>query len=136
MNTILLLLVFLLISSQTYISYIIFLLTMIEIVLLIFLLGNYYLSLIYLMIYIGSIAILFIYILMVLSIIDKDNSNSILLFSTSLIIGASIFLLGTEIPYYSQVYNILNISYEIYNHILIPISILLFLSMIFAIRSI
>nr|YP_010554965.1 NADH dehydrogenase subunit 6 [Amoeboaphelidium protococcarum]UYP50897.1 NADH dehydrogenase subunit 6 [Amoeboaphelidium protococcarum]UYP50920.1 NADH dehydrogenase subunit 6 [Amoeboaphelidium protococcarum] len=132
MNTLLLLLLFLLVSSRTYISYITFLLAMVEIVLLILLLGNYYLSLVYLMIYVGSIAILFIYILMVLSIIEP-SAESYLLFLLPFI---TISILGISIPYYSEISNILTISYQIYSSLIIPIGILLFLAMIFAIRSI
>jgi hypothetical protein len=75
MNSLLLLLLLILIGSHTYVSYITFLLCMIHLVLYIFLLGNYYLSLIYFMIYLGSIAILFVYILMVLSIISSHRQG-------------------------------------------------------------
>jgi NADH:ubiquinone oxidoreductase subunit 6 (subunit J) len=108
---------------------------MIHIVLYIFLLGNYYLALIYLIIYIGSIAILFIYILMVLSIVNTNYYGYILFLLPFITI--SIIILGINIPIYEiNIFNIKSISYEIYSTLLIPIAFILFLAMIFAIKSI
>lgn len=135
MNSLLLLFLLLIISSQTYLSYIIFLLCMIHIVLYIFWLGNYYLALIYLMIYIGSIAILFIYILMVLSIVSYNNYGYILFILPFITI--SIMILGIYFPYYNNIINnILILSYSLYSTLLIPIGLILFIAMVFAIRSI
>jgi hypothetical protein len=135
MNSLLLLFLLLIIYSQTYISYIIFLLCMIHIVLYIFLLGNYYLALIYLTIYIGSIAILFIYILMVLSIVSSSTYGYLLFLLPFITI--SIMILGIYFPYYSLIINnIFNISYSLYSTLLIPIGLILFIAMVFAIRSI
>lgn len=134
MNTLLILLLLLLISSQTYISYIIFLISMIDIILYIILLGNYYLAIIFLIIYIGSIAILFIYILMVLSIISERKSGYLIYILP--IISLGILILGINIPNYLNNYNIINLSYNLFTDLLLPIGLILFLSMIFAIRSI
>jgi hypothetical protein len=133
MNTLLFLFILFILSSNTYISYITFLLCMINIVLGIFLLGNSYLSLIYFIIYVGSIAILFIYILMVLSIISSYRYGYLLFifpFITLSLLGISInnnsFILST----------IHNYSYSIYTSLLIPIGVIIFVALIFAIRSI
>lgn len=135
MNSLLLLLVLLIISSQTYISYIIFLLCMLHVVLYILLLGNFYFALIYLMIYIGSIAILFIYILMVLSIVSYNSSGYILFILP--FISLFITLLGIYIPDYSLIINnLLNISNLLYSNILIPIAFIIFIAMVYSIRSI
>lgn len=135
MNSLLLLLILLIISSQTYISYILFILCMLHIVLYIILLGNFYFGLIYLMIYIGSIAILFIYILMVLSNVSYENSGYILFILP--FISLSIILLGIYIPEYSIIINnILNISNLLYTNILIPIAFIIFIAMVYSIRSI
>lgn len=133
MLSLLIILILLLLSSQTYISYIYFLLSTLLLVISILTLGNYYLGLIYLMIYIGSIAILFIYILMVLSIISSYRYGY-LLFLISFILIYSAF--GTLSLNSEMIYTILNISIEIYSIILIPIALILFIAMIFAIRSI
>lgn len=133
MSTLLLLLILLLLSSQTYVSYILFLMSMILMIFQIFLLGNSYIALIYLMIYIGSIAILFIYILMVLSIINDDRYGY-LLFILPIFIFITLF--GITLPTYSETFNILTLSYSIYTSLLLPIALLLFIAMIFAIRSI
>ena len=132
MNTLLLLYIILIISSQTYISYITFLLCMIHLILYILLLGNYYLSLMYLIIYIGSIAILFIYILMVLSIVSSYRYGYLLFLFPLLSIG----LFGISIQTYGLLFNVVSLAYGIYTTLLIPIAILLFVAMIFAIRSI
>lgn len=132
MNSIIILLVLFLISSQTYISYITFLLCMIHLIFYILLLGNYYLSLIYLIIYVGSIAILFVYILMVLSIITSYRYGYILFILPLIILS----ILGIYIPYHSNLYNILTLSYSIYTSLIIPISLILLIAMIFAIRYI
>lgn len=135
MNSLLLLFLLLIISSQTYIAYIMFLLCMIHIVLYILLLGNYYLAIIYLMIYIGSIAILFIYILMVLSIVSYTNYGYLLFLLPFVVI--SITILGIYMPNYSIIINnILILSYSLYSTLLIPIGLILFIAMVFAIRSI
>jgi hypothetical protein len=132
MNTLLLLYIILIISSQTYVSYITFLLCMIHLILYILLLGNYYLSLMYLIIYIGSIAILFIYILMVLSIVSSYRYGYLLFLFPLLSIG----LFGISIQTYGLLFNVVSLAYNIYTTLLIPIAILLFVAMIFAIRSI
>lgn len=129
----LLLLILLIISSNTYISYISFLLCMIHLVLYILILGNYYLALVYLIIYIGSIAILFIYILMVLSIVGNKNRYGYLLFILPFLF---ISLLGTFFNDNFYIYNILTYSYSIYTELLIPIGLLLLIAMIFAIKYI
>jgi len=98
----------------------------------ILLLGNYYLALIFLMIYLGSIAILFIYILMVLSIISTYKYGYIL-FIISIF---SIFIMGNIIINYDLLTNILYINKELFTILLLPISLILFIAMIFAIRSI
>ena len=135
MNSLLLLFVLLIISSQTYISYILFILCMLHIVLYILLLGNYYFGLIYLMIYIGSIAILFIYILMVLSNVSYETSGYLLFILP--FISLSITLLGIWISDYSIIINnILNISNLLYTNILIPIAFIIFIAMVYSIRSI
>ena len=133
MNSLLLLFLLLILSSNTYVSYITFLLCMIHIVLSIFLLGNSYLSLIYLIIYIGSIAILFIYILMVLSIISSYRYGYLLFmlpFTTLSLLGISINSNN------SIIFNVLTYSYSIYTSLIIPIALILFVAMLFAIRSI
>ena len=132
MNSLLLLFLLLILSSNTYVSYITFLLCMIHIVLSIFLLGNSYLSLIYLIIYIGSIAILFIYILMVLSIISSYRYGYLLF----LLPFTTLSLLGISINSNNLLFNVLTYSYSIYTSLLIPIALILFVAMIFAIRSI
>lgn len=132
MNSLLLLLILILIGSHTYVSYITFLLCMIHLVIYIFLLGNYYLSLIYFMIYLGSIAILFIYILMVLSIISSHRQGY-LVFILPFI---SISLLGLDLDIkMGNTFNLLDLSHLLYQGtLLIPLAILLFVAMIFAIR--
>ncbi len=132
MSILLLFLIFILLSSHTYISYITFLLAMINIVFSIFLLGNHYLSLIYLIIYLGSIAILFIYILMVFSLISSYRLGSILF----LLPLTTISLLGLSWNNNGLIFNILTYSYSISTSLLLPIALLLFIAMIFAIRSI
>jgi hypothetical protein len=132
MNTLLLLYIILIISSQTYVSYITFLLCMIHLILYILLLGNYYLSLMYLIIYIGSIAILFIYILMVLSIVSSYRYGYLLFLFPLFSIG----IFGISIQTYGLLFNVLSLAFNIYTTLLIPIAILLFVAMIFAIRSI
>ncbi len=132
MNTLLLLFILLILSSNTYISYITFLLCMIHLVLNIFLLGNSYLSLIYLIIYIGSIAILFIYILMVLSIISSYRYGYLLF----LLPFITLSLLGIFTTNNGLIFNLLTYSYSIYTSLIIPIALILFVAMIFAIRSI
>ena len=132
MNTLLFLFILFILSSNTYISYITFLLCMINIVLGIFLLGNTYLSLIYFIIYIGSIAILFIYILMVLSIISSYRYGYLLFIFPFITLS----LLGLSINNYSLLFNIHDYSYSIYTSLLIPIGVIIFVALIFAIRSI
>ena len=132
MNTLLFLFILFILSSNTYISYITFLLCMINIVLGIFLLGNYYLSLIYFIIYIGSIAILFIYILMVLSIISSYRYGYLLFILPFITLS----LLGISINNNSLLFNIHDYSYSIYTSLIIPIGIIIFVALIFAIRSI
>lgn len=105
---------------------------MINIVLGIFLLGNYYLSLIYFIIYIGSIAILFIYILMVLSIISSYRYGYLLFILPFITLS----LLGISINNNSLLFNIHDYSYSIYTSLIIPIGIIIFVALIFAIRSI
>lgn len=124
--------IFILLSSHTYFAYILFLLSMLNLVFSILLLGNYYLSLIYIIIYLGSIAILFIYILMVFELISS-NKTGYLLFLIPLSI---ISLLGLWWNNIHLLFNILNYSFIINNELLIPIGILLFVAMIFTIRSI
>lgn len=133
MNIFLFLFILIILSSQTYLCYLIFLLCMIHLVFIILLLGHFYLSLIYLLIYIGSIAILFIYILMVLSIISSYRSGY-LLFLLPIFISFS--LCGFIISFYGNFYTLLNYSYSFYTSLLIPIGLILLISMIFAIRSI
>ena len=132
MISLLIILILLLLSSQTYISYILFLIIMILLILQILILGNYYIGLIYLMIYVGSIAILFIYILMVLSIIGNYQYGYLLFFISLLLF----FIFGTISLTSEIIFNILNLSKGIYSILLLPISLLLFLAMIFSIRSI
>lgn len=135
MNSLLILFILLILSNQTHVSYILFILSIIHIVINIILLGNIYLALIYFFIYIGSIAILFIYILMVLSIISYNNNGYILFILPFITI--SIILLGLYYPINNNiVYNILDLSSNLYNILLLPISLILFITMVFAIRSI
>lgn len=133
MNTLLFLFILLILSSQTYFCYLIFLLCMIHLVFIILLLGHFYLSLIYLIIYIGSIAILFIYILMVLSIVSSYRSGY-LFFILPIIICFS--LCGFSIFLYGNFFTLLNYSYSFYTTLLIPIGFILLIAMIFAIKSI
>jgi hypothetical protein len=86
----------------------------------------------YLIIYIGSIAILFIYILMVLSIVSSYRYGYLLFLFPLLSIG----LFGISIQTYGLLFNVVSLAYGIYTTLLIPIAILLFVAMIFAIRSI
>jgi len=132
MNILLLLFIFLILSSHTYVSYITFLLCMINLVLSIFLLGNSYLSLVYLIIYIGSIAILFIYILMVFSLVSSYRSGYLLF----LLPFTTLSLLGLSWNHNGLLFNVLTYSYSIYSSLLFPLALLLFVAMIFAIRSI
>lgn len=132
MNTLLFLFILFILSSNTYISYITFLLCMINIVLGIFLLGNNYLSLIYFIIYIGSIAILFIYILMVLSIISSYRYGYLLFIFPFITLS----LLGISINNNALLFNVHDYSYSIYTSLLIPIGVIIFVALIFAIRSI
>jgi NADH:ubiquinone oxidoreductase subunit 6 (subunit J) len=132
MNILLLLFIFLILSSHTYVSYITFLLCMINLVLSIFLLGNSYLSLVYLIIYIGSIAILFIYILMVFELVSSYRSGYFLF----LLPFTTLSLLGLSWNHNGLLFNFLTYSYSIYSSLLLPLAILLFVAMIFAIRSI
>lgn len=132
MSILLLLLIFLILSSHTYVSYITFLLCMINLVLSLFLLGNPYLSLIYLIIYIGSIAILFIYILMVFSLVSSSRSGYLLF----LLPLTTLSLLGLSWNHNYLIFNFLTYSYSVYSSLLLPLALLLFIAMIFAIRSI
>ncbi len=133
MSTFFILIILLLLSSQTYISYIFFLLATVSLTSLVMLLGNYYIGLIYLMIYVGSIAVLFIYILMVLSIVSSYRYGYLLFILLSLII---FYLFGTLSLTSEMIYTIYNISTQLYEIILFPIALILFIAMIFAIRSI
>lgn len=133
MITLFILIILLLLSSQTYLSYIFFLLATVLLVLYILILGHYYIGLIYLMIYVGSIAVLFIYILMVLSIISSYRYGY-LLFILSFFIIFSVF--GTISLTSEMLYNTLSVSIELYSILLLPIALILFIAMIFAIRSI
>lgn len=133
MSTVFILIILLLLSSQTYISYIFFLLATVSLTSLVMLLGNYYIGLIYLMIYVGSIAVLFIYILMVLSIVSSYRYGYLLFLLSSLII---FYLFGTLSLTSEMIYTILNISTQLYSILLFPIALILFIAMIFAIRSI
>lgn len=134
-------LVLLIISSHTYIAYLSFILAMLNIIFYMFILGYYYLGLIYILIYIGSIAVLFAYLLMMLSlIIDINYGHILFIFPILLCIILGIFIFGNynyiEIQDELINFNILDISYLLYTEILIPIGILLFLAMVFAIKYI
>ena len=133
MSTLFILIILLLLSSQTYVSYIFFLLATVSLTSLMMLLGNYYIGLIYLMIYVGSIAVLFIYILMVLSIVSSYRYGYLLFILAPLL---TFYLFGTISLTSEMVYTILNISTQLYSSLLLPIALILFIAMIFAIRSI
>jgi hypothetical protein len=107
---------------------------MLLIILNILIIGNYYIGLIYLMIYIGSIAILFIYILMVLSLISSYRYGYIL-FILLILLSIENILFGFN-SIISNSFNIINLSINLYSFLLIPIALILFIAMIFSIRSI
>ena len=139
---IILILILLIVSSHTYIAYICFILIMLNVVFFMYLLGYLYLALIYTLIYIGSIAILFAYILMMLSITIDINYGHILFISPTFIsLFYSMYIFGNfdsiyYLYYDLDTFNILSLSYFLYTDIMIPIGLLLFLGMFFVIKYI